>query len=94
MVCLCLDAVFLSSRSSNQLNVKAFYLVAFYAFSAQMRFDQGYELVVDHVPEDVIVLVVEVDVLECVYIEVHLVVRAQSVVVDSQHRHVCQDIVY
>ena len=59
-----------------------------------MRLDYLDEFVVDHVSEYVVGLVVEVDVLEGVYIEVHLVVGAQPVMVDAEHGHLGQDVVY
>ena len=59
-----------------------------------MRLYHLYEFVVDHVPECVVRLIVEVDVLECVDIEVHLVVRAQSVMVYAEHCHVGKDVIY
>ncbi len=87
------DCVFLSCRSAYKLDVEAFNLVSADSFAAQVGLDDLYELIIDDVAECVVGGVVEMDVLECVYIEVHFVVGAQTVVVDAEHRHVGQNVV-
>ena len=81
IVCFLSDRIFLFAWSSDKLDVETLYLVAFYALSAQVRFDQSYQFVVNYIPEDMIVLVVEMDVLECIYIKIHLVVGTETVVI-------------
>ena len=58
-----------------------------------MRLDQVYKVVVQYVPIGVILLVVEMAVVECVDVEVHLVVTAHPVVIDSQEGELREDVV-
>lgn len=69
-----LDHILLFAWPSEKLDVDALYSVAFEALAAKVCFDQLHELIIDDVPEGVVVLVVQMDVLECVYIKIHLVV--------------------
>ncbi len=88
------DSIFFSCRSSDQLDVEAFYLVAADSFAAQVGLYDFDKFVVDDVAEGVVVGVVEMDVLECVNVEVHLVVCAEAVAVDAEHCHMCQYVIY
>ena len=69
-----LDHILLFAWPSEKLDVDALYSVAFETLAAQVCFDQLHELIIDDVSEGVVVLVVQMDVLECVYIKIHLVV--------------------
>lgn len=59
-----------------------------------MRMDHGYKVVVQYVPVGVVLLIVEMAVVECVDVEVHLVVAAHPVVVDSQQGKLRENVVY
>lgn len=88
------DQIFLFVRTSYQLDVYAFNLISLDSFAAQVRFDHCDQFVVYHISECVVFVVVEMYVLECVHIKIHLVVGAVPVVVDTQHRHVSQYVIH
>ena len=75
------DGVLLLCRTSDELDINAFQFVAFESLPSQIRFDNGYQLVVYHILVCVVFVVVEVYVLECIYVKIHLVVGTETVVI-------------
>ena len=66
------------ARPADYLDVDTFYLVAPESLAAQMGLDIINQLVVLKVPECIVDGIVQVNVLGCVHVEIHLVVRTES----------------
>ena len=89
-----LCCMLLAGRAAYKLYVDALDLIAPESLSSQMRLDHCYELVIYHILENMVLLIVQMHMLECVDIKVHLVVGTESIVINAQHCHVGEDVVH